>query len=1186
MPDWTKPQGDAIKARTGPILVSAAAGSGKTAVLVERAIRLILDEKNPIEADRLLIVTFTNAAAAEMKERISLRLSALARENPEDLRLARQQTLLSGAMIGTIHAFCLDLIRQNFQHLPISQDFSPSDEGELEILRQDCARQVIENFYAREEKADFLALVELLSSGRDDGRLTETLLKLYGFARSHPFYADWLNEAESAYHNPPPVDETLWGRALLEYAGRTLDFCVRATEGALALAETDCAVEKAYAGALTRDLSEYRRCRAALDSGDWDEAVFTVGGIEFARLGALRESKEIGGRVKAVRERCKKLAGELSAKTLNATRADFAEDMADLAPKVTALFDLCRAFDVAFAEAKKRKKRLDFPDLEHFALGLLLEPDGKGDYIRSHRAVELSHKYGAVLVDEYQDVNKVQDLIFGSVSQGEANLFLVGDAKQSIYSFRLATPAIFLDRKENAFDYDCGQTPAKIILGENFRSRAEVTGAVNYLFSMLMSREMGEIDYGGEERLVCGAKEYPPHPNAAAEFLLLDAGDREEDEDAVQIEAAAIAARITRMIGDRFQVTDKEAKTLRPAKAGDFCILMRSPKGRQEVYVKALEAAGLPVWAQSTSGFLALREVAMVVSLLEAMDSPLRDISLAAALASPLFGFSDTDLAAIRLCGRKIPFYRALLAASEGESELAGRCREFLALFNRLRKRAAALPADRLIMEIYSLTGALAIVKAMPLGDCRPASLLLLCEYAADYHKMGYKGLSGFVGFITRLKERGGDLAPAALAGEGSGAVRIMSVHRSKGLEFPVVFLADTAKGFNLTDLHQSTQLHSTYGFACLRRDAQTFAQYPTIPIQAIRIEARRSILSEELRVLYVALTRAREKLIVTACPNGNLAKKLEGLAGELAGGKLSPRGVEEAKCPADWLMMALLRHPDGGALRELADCGEIERVDDPISWKVEIAKPEPKAQAQDKPSAIARTATPDPDLLATLQSRVDWRYPFENQTRIPAKLAVSALGEGKDAGLYHFRTRPRFMGEQTLTPAERGNAMHKFMQFSDYNQARDNIEAEAARMAELGFLSKTEADSLDLIRLHNFFHSALGRRIFAARALMRELRFLGQCGQDLLGAHLEGMDGESKVALQGVADCVFIEEDGAVILDYKTDRVQSGEVLVARYSLQLKLYREILGRALPVPVKECLIYSFALGKELAVALP
>jgi len=551
------------------------------------------------------------------------------------------------------------------------------------------------------------------------------------------------------------------------------------------------------------------------------------------------------------------------------------------------------------------------------------------------------------------------------------------------------------------------------------------------------------------------------------------------------------------------------------------------------------------------------------------------DIPLAATLSSPLFGFSDDDLAAIRLADVDLPFYRALVVAAQGEGALAGRCRNFLELFGKMRSRASMLPADRLLLEIFALTGALAIVSVMPMGENRRQSLLLLVEYAQTYHQVGYKQLGGFVGLLTRLREGGGDLSPAGLVNDGSAGVKVMSVHRSKGLEFPVVILAGTARQFNLTDLNQNTLLHSEYGFACVRRDAQALKQYSTIPMQAIRLEARRATLGEELRVLYVALTRAREKLIVTACPRGNLSKKLTALVGDMTGGRLSSRAADEARSAMDWLLMALLRHSDGAPLRELAGCQNLNFSSTSPLWKVEVVNPPEKTVGTAEAVGISRAAQVDPALLSTLQERLAWRYPRQNQVVIPAKMAVSALGK---RGVENLARRPRFMGEHALTSAERGQAMHSFMQFADYQRARDDLCTEVERLRARGFLSVIQADSLDLVRLRTFFHSQLADRIFAAKTVMRELKFLGQCGDEMLGEYLEGMDADSRVALQGVADCVFIEEGGAVILDYKTDRVQTARQLTERYAFQLRLYRQILGGALPVPIKECLLYSFALG--------
>lgn len=1188
---WTKAQSDAIQAGKGPVLVSAAAGSGKTSVLVERAIRLICGKEEPIDVDRLLVVTYTNAAAAEMKQRIGQRLADLSRRQPGNLRLLSQQALLAGASIGTIHAFCLELIRQNFQHLSIAHDFVMANEGELAILREESAREVIERFYLRDEEMGgrFLALVELLSTSRDDSRLVEVMLRLYDFARSHPFYLDWLDEMETLYHSCPPIEDTAWGRSLLQYAADTLDYCVASMGSLQALIGSDDAVEKAYGDAISSDLEQLLGCREVVAGRSWDEAVICLSQLSYARLKPLKGNDDIKARVQGVRKRCRKQMDRLSQDILNATREDFVQDMADLNPKLSVLFDLVRAFDRVFTEKKAQKKRLDFSDLEHLALSLLAQPGEDGIILRKEQAIQLSQRYDQVLVDEYQDVNEVQETIFACVSRQQTNLFMVGDAKQSIYSFRLATPQIFLSKKESysAYAGEDGPFPAKISLDVNFRSRKEVTDGVNYLFGLLMSRSMGDIQYEGEELLRCGA-EYPTSDREnmfVPELLLLDGGESEED--TALLEARMIARRIASMIEEQYPVTGKDAQgnpVLRPCQPGDFCILMRSPKRRQQTYLKALEAEGLPVWAQNADGFLSLREIQMVLSLLQALDNPLLDLPLVAALLSPLFGFSDTDIAAIRLAGQGLSFYLALqeVAKSHPNQLLSRRSTAFLETFSTLRQRAAVLPVDRLLLEIYTRTDALALVEVMPMGESRRANLLLLVEYASQYHDLGYKQLGGFVGFLDRLRERGGDLAPALGAGEQGSAVRIMSVHRSKGLEFPIVILADTARQFNRSDLNQSYQLHSRYGFACCRRDPDTLKQYATLPMEAIRLESRKDLLGEELRILYVALTRAQEKLIITGCVKSGLGRRLENAAGDLAEGKLNPRALEEARSPLDWVLATLLHHPDGEALRRGAGSMDSHIVKTRHRWNMELLTPESPEETASVSRIPHRTAQPDEAMLKLLQEQAAWQYPYHVQTRMPTKLAVSELAGKKGAGA-RFAAAPRFLEGRGLTAAQRGSALHKFMQFADYHQAKADLEGEIQRMGKERYLTLAETESLSRKKLHAFFHGSLANRIFASPQVWRELRFLGEYGRDVLGDYLEEMDDAGDITIQGVADCVFVEEGKAVIVDYKTDAASQTEELLERYRVQLSLYRHILSQALPVPVGECIIYSFSLEKEIVV---
>jgi ATP-dependent helicase/nuclease subunit A len=808
-------------------------------------------------------------------------------------------------------------------------------------------------------------------------------------------------------------------------------------------------------------------------------------------------------------------------------------------------------FSAEFAAAKAEKNRLDFADLEHLALRLLVEKQG-GKYLRTAQAAEISRRYEHVLVDEYQDTNEVQDLIFVSVSRQQANLFMVGDVKQSIYAFRQAMPEIFIARRKAAFPYATGMFPAKINLDMNFRSRKEVTEAVNFLFGRLMSEQLGDVDYNGGESLKCGAA-YPDYDGAQAELMLTGLANYGGERDAVELEAAAVAEKIAGMLESGYMVAEKGS--MRPAEPRDFCILLRAPKNRAPHYIKELGLRGIPAWAEGAAGYLAAREVSAALSVLKAVDNPLRDIELVAAMMSPYFGFNSDDIANIRLAKRGVPFYAALCEAAGENEKAAG----FLKAFAELRSLSAFMPADKLIMRFYDMTSALAIARAMKNGEARVKNLRLLAEYAADFHRLGYKQLGGFVQFIDRLEEQGQDLAPASLIGDGANVVRVMSAHRSKGLEFPVVILAGTGHAFNKQDLRAAFLLHSEYGFACVRRDPARRVQFPTAPLMSVRLESERTLLSEEMRILYVALTRAREKLIVSACYKQDLRKKISSLAQGLENGRLPASALRDLGCLADWIISAVSGEDAG-------------------PWEITVNEPE-------SDMAPATQAAKEPDAVRfVLDTAEPFAYPFEAAARIPAKMAVSSVAGAESALRYRFSARPKFMAEQKLTPAEQGNAMHKFMQFASYAAARDDLEAEIARMAGERFLSQAEAESLSRPRLRAFFSSGLARRIFASGDFRRELRFMAECGRELLGETIPQGEPEAKVVLQGVADCVFFERGEAIVVDYKTDYVKDANALLERYSRQLELYAALLGGSLGANVKECVIYSFALSK--AIILP
>ena len=1177
---WTPGQQHAIDGRGGSLLVSAAAGSGKTAVLVERVVGLICDPQEPVDIDTLLIVTFSIAAAAEMRQRIGARLAQMALEQPENFHLRRQQALLQKAQISTIHSFCLALIRENFQYLEVSSHFSMADESELRLMREDCAARCIEEFYAPdngEQHAVFLELVELLSAGRDDSRLVDTLFKIYDFSRAHPFPEDWLAEKAAMYRAEQAISETAWGETVLAYGRQTLAHSHRAIgQGIALLEEADEKLQKAYLPAFLSDYHHLGLCLPLAEAGDWDGLAQALGSFPFDNLKPVRGDDPDKEYLKALRGRVKDSVRELGGKYFCVTQQEAGADLRDLAPKIEVLFALVQGFGRRFAEEKAAKKRLDFSDLEQLTLRLLVQKDG--DRIQATtQAADIARRYSHIMVDEYQDTNEAQDLIFTCVSRRQENLFMVGDVKQSIYSFRQAMPEIFLLKRERFFDYDGMNFPASIALDVNFRSREQVTQAVNYVFTGLMSRALGEIDYDKKESLKPGAV-YPQATGREPELLLLGTAGYAGDEDGTALEARAVAEKIGHMLAEGFAVADGKGG-MRPAEPRDFCILLRAPKSRANAYVKALQQAGIPAQAENAAGYLQTREIAAVVALLKALDNPLLDVELVAALLSPFIGFTDDDIVRIRLVARNVPFFSALtMAAQQGDEKSAG----FLQLFEELRLGADTLSADRLILRLYEKTNALELARVMPFGEARRANLLLLAEYAAQYHSMGYKRLAGFVGFVSRLEERGGDLRPAG--GEISGnMVQVLSIHRSKGLEYPIVILADTAKQFNREDLRAGTILHPRYGFACVYRDMVTRKQFPTVPMQAIRLEAQRSQLSEEMRILYVALTRAREKLIVAATYKTDLTRRLTAFGAEVDGDKLPVYLVRGANSYADWLVMALLRHESLHDLRDRAGMEHRSLWDDGNPWRVTIKEDFAPVEGGDAPEEGLPTPRPDPEIVAELKARAAFVYPWAAHATIPAKVAVSAVAKGKTDVARRFAARPAFMMGAGLSAAEKGNAMHKFMQFADYDKARADLPAEINRMKARQFLAGPEVESLSVPRLRKFFESGLAKRIFAAEKVWRELKFMAEFGRDELGDYWDGMDEDSRIVLNGVADCVFMEEGRAIIVDYKTDRVETGAELAERYGVQLALYEKILARSLDVPVGGCVIYSFALSQEIVL---
>ncbi len=1170
---WTTEQAQAIQARGGALLVSAAAGSGKTAVLVERILRLITDEERPVDADRLLVATFSRAAAAQMRQRALEGLEALLAADPKNDRLRRQKLLLGRARIGTVHSFCLQLIRENFQLLELSADFRIGEEKEMLLLRQQMAEEVIGSYY-QEKRQDFYGLVELISGPRDDRRLEETLLKLYDFVRAHPFYERWLLGQRDAYLDRRPVEESAWGRRIFESAGGLVEYCLRLCQNALGLMAGEEKMEQAYGPAFREDLSRLERLKERIAQRDWDGCCQELDSLSFARLGALRgyQDSRLKDQVTALRSQVKERLGRLRGRYFCSTAREYREDLEDLAPKVAVLFDMTIEFSRRLEEEKRQRRLVDFSDLEQLALRLLVQPEGEGCRPTA-LARQIQSRYDAVMVDEFQDTNQAQELLFQALSRGGENLFLVGDVKQSIYRFRQAMPEIFIAKKDAFSPYDGVHYPAKILLRANFRSRPEVTGAVNFFFGALMSRQLGEIDYNEEEALV-SAGAFPSYGRAQAE-LHLYSPDPQGGEDKLTQEARCCAGIIEELLESGYQVA--EGGGMRPVRLGDICVLLRSTSGGKiDAYLKELERLEIPACSASRSGFLATREVMAALALLQAVQNPLEEVQLAAAMISPAFGFTPEELARIRLSAQGESFWTAVLRYGERDAKTT----QFLAVMQRLRRQAAQLPVADLLRSLYRETCLVEKFAMAKGGAQRRANLLLLLEYAARGQQGGYAGADGFLRYLRLLEERGEDLEPAAL-GESRDAVSVMSIHRSKGLEFPVVILADCDRPFNTQELSEPTLLHPQMGFACMRQDSALGRRFTTVPLQAIRLESARADLSEEMRIFYVALTRAKEKLILLgkcALPE----RRLAALAQPLAGGKLSHYAVSEGKSYLDWALMAALHHPDCGELRRLAGEEDLELLPAQAPLRVAFhtaAGPQPAALPRQQPQAAA-----SPALVEQIARRIDDQYPYEEEVLAPAKMGVSEIVRG--AAQCRFDSRPAFLARtQGLTGAQRGNAVHRFLQFADFSRAAADLPAEIARLTGQGYLTAEERRAVEEAGLERFFASRLFLRMQASPRLERELRFLSIVGGSRLARYGLALPNGGGTVVQGVADCVFLENGRAVIVDFKTDRVQSAQQLAERYTPQLSLYRELLADTLACPMGECILYSTCLGLEIPLTL-
>ena len=1184
---WTDEQLNAINARNTGVIVSAAAGSGKTSVLVERLIGILSDTENKTPADRLIVVTFTNDAAAQMKQRLSDALSEKIAREPDNLWLCRQQALLQTAKISTIHSFCFDLIRENIRSLDVSAGFRIIDDTEEMLLRRRAAENTFEYFYSKhpetiERLADFFSGKE-----RGDAELEEAVLDTYKFLTSIPYYDDWLRERIEFWKKGfnPDTDpfaevylkklESSYRRVLhkAEHVGKRY-YDVFGDVSKCVEWETD-QLRKAIANITSENYGWDDRVN--FPEPDSKKPSFTSPRKKSTEQAALFEE------MKFIHDTYKDYNKDFQKNIF--TFEDICSDYAVHAEITEKLHGMITVFAQELAKLKTEKNALGFSDAEQLTIKLLTEKGEDGGIRRTPLARELSEYYSMIMIDEFQDANNNQDLIFkilskgGTPEKGGTNLFVVGDIKQSIYRFRLANPKLFIDALEKSEEYT-GEgfdgTNAAIFLNRNFRSSEQVIDFVNYIFGTLMSRTTGEVDYTESEALVKGL-DYP-EADRTTEFITIPS-DSDDEEGICLDEPYAVAQKISSMLGMK-KVYDKG--TLRPCEPRDFCIILRG-KDAADSFVEALAERDIRAHTEEPEGYLESREISVLINLLAVIDNPMQNIPLVSVLMSPMFMLTAEEMAQLAVIKGKEEekYFRVVKRVIEGDTEIGAKSvlyaklKRFMEIFEKLRYCAASQRLERFIRTIYDSTDFLSAVQVFRDGSQKRANLRLLLDIADSYEKNSGGGITGFVRYIDMLVRKNGKMHNASTVSASDNAVSIKTIHKSKGLEYPFVFLCGTSKGFNETDVNGRIIRNSDYGICFKIQDRENLKIYKSFPLFVMSRIERENLASEEMRLMYVALTRAREQLFITIPDNEKIRRKIFAIRSEIViSGGLTTEMIASADSMFYWIASAMLIHPDGGWFRD----GEVMKVlKNAPEVRFTIAETD-KAEEQQK---TLDTAFPDREKVERLSRIFGYRYDGE-LTDKSAKITVTEIAKSSDEDKLYLR-RPDFVSEQgELTAAEKGTAMHTFMQYADYTAAEVNPSSEADRLVEMGLLAQEESASLNLEQIRQFFSSELYRRMKNSDNVRREQKFLIKKSDAALDdERLMGYNNSSM--LQGIADCMFDEADGIVIIDYKTDRVDSEGVLVKRYDLQLRLYSAALGRIFGKPVKEAYLYSFALGRAIRI---
>lgn len=1188
MPKWTESQSNAINTHGGAIIVSAAAGSGKTAVLVNRVISMIVDENLNVDADKILVVTYTKAAAAELKERLHSLLSEKIKENPTNTYLLAQQIKLQSAYISTIHSFCSKIVREYFYILGIDRDFRIADESELLVLRQDAMNLTLDDLYANNDEG-LTFLLDNFANEKDDFLLKKTIYEIYDFLLSHPFPKKWMDE-KLAYFKVDKVDDSVWFKEIIlpytyeaiEYINSLLDN-IKCYYSEMDEKYVEKSIDFFDDIFITIDV-----LNTAVKSKKYVSIHNILKSISFKTfprtLKDFQYKSQIYENFGIIKDEIKSLVS-----LFQLTEQNCLEDIKNLYLVAKNLFRLVDLFSKNFQQIKENKRVADYSDLEHWMISLLYDEN----YNLSDLGFELRKRFDEILVDEYQDANETQEYIFKALSNGndDNNLFVVGDVKQSIYGFRQAMPEIFINRKERSIKYDINDNkfPACIILDKNFRSSRVIIDYINFCFSKLMSSKVGDIDYNEDEMLVYNEKD---DGDSSVELDIVNFEAANEEIQAIA-EAKFICKRIKRLFDEDTLINEyKDGKLItRGIKFSDIAILMRSEKGYAPLYVSELLKNNIPAYSKKSEFFLGSQEVMTITNLLRVIDNPTLNIPMMSVLISPMFGFTLDDIGNLR-DGNEKRYKSLYLCIKDAANDGDEKCINFLSELDFYRTASVTMPLGDLINLIYDRTNYLSIITAINSSNLVKSNLRILVTYARDYELNTHKGLSSFISYIDNLIMNEKDLeAGVDLDAGKENSVNIMTVHNSKGLEFPIVFFANTFKMFS-SDSSKNVLLDSNYGFAIKRRDIEQNVAFDTLPHKALSKQIKNKEISEELRVLYVALTRAKQKLIIVTTPKNRMNSTddnpvdsaIKRIGKKISGPiYISPYIVRSANSNSDWLLMCALMHPDGEILRDRFD-GEIY-VDHEIDFPLNIDIVENVDSEKLDNSEIADVEVIFNDkVIKTLNENIKYKYKYQEIVNIPAKVTVTELShKNSQFDFDRILRRPAFMTSEDMSAVEIGTAFHSLLENIDFKLGRNNLEEEIERVKLLGFIADFEVENIDLEKVSAFLNSDIVNRCIKSEQVYKEYKFSTKIKASLVDENINEEFDNQYVTLNGSVDLAFFEDNELIVVDYKTDKVKSLDELVGKYQYQVKYYKDALEEITPYKVKECYIYSVYLSKEIKI---